>query len=98
MYRFDWTRERSWVNFDWHSNQENLSSDSTDPDKSLRISSTGMVIRETLVSTCLTQGKSWVNFVWHSNQENLSSDSTDPDEILGISSTGIVRREILGEL
>ena len=48
--------------FYWDKNQGDLRVDLTDPDKSLGISSTGMVIREILVSTCLTQGKSWVNF------------------------------------
>ena len=89
------TLGKSWVNFDWLSNQENLSSDSTDPNESLGTSSTGMVIREILVSTYLTHGKSWVNFDWHSNQENLSTDSTDPDESLGTSLTGMVIKDIL---
>ena len=47
----------SQINFDWHSNQENLSSDSTDPDESHGVSSTRIVIREILVSIWLTQTK-----------------------------------------
>ena len=89
-------QRKSQVNFDWHNYQENLSSDSTDPDDSLGTSSTGIVIREILVSIWMIQRKPQVNFDQHSNQENLSSDLTDPDDILGVSSTGIVRREILG--
>ena len=41
-------QRRSLINFDWNSNQENLSSDSTDPDESLGISSTGIVSRDIL--------------------------------------------------
>ena len=85
-------------NFEWHSNQENLSIGSTIPKESLGVSSTGIVIKEILMSTCLTQGKSWANFDWHTNQENLSVDSTDPDGSLGTSLTGIVIREILASI